>query len=411
MKSYKYVIIGGGLAGGRAGDGIRKVDTEGTIALVTGEFHMPYERPPLSKGYLTGKKGLDHVYLKEDAYYAQNNIEVISGVRATQVDPAARSVTLDDGRVLGYEKLLLATGVHAWRLPIPGADLPRVFTLRTIEDADGIRRAAGSAKRALVLGGSFIGSEVAASLAQLGLSVTMVFPEARLLERVVPDELSAFLHAKYETKSVRILSGTKPEHLEGTGKIEWVKLDNGETLDVDLVVMGVGIRLNTELARDAGLALEEKGAVIVDEYLRTSDPNIYAAGDIAAWPDPTFGKRLQVEHWNVARGQGLRAGRNMAGEEKPYKTLPYFFSDLFDLSFEVWGDLTAWDQTALRGTLEGGSFALYYFDQGKMVGVLAAGRPDEERKPMQALVKARLAYGDVAAKLSDEGMDLSTLVE
>jgi 3-phenylpropionate/trans-cinnamate dioxygenase ferredoxin reductase subunit len=411
MKSYKYVIIGGGLAGQRAGEGIRKVDAEGTIALVTSERHMPYQRPPLSKDYLIGKEGLDHVYLKEDIYYAQNNIEVISGVRATEVDPTARSVTLDDGRVLGYEKLLLATGGHAWRLPIPGNDRPGVFTLRTIEDTDGIREAAGSGKRALVLGGSFIGSEVAASLAQLGLSVTVVFPEARLLERIMPDELSAFLHAKYEANGVHIFTGTKPERLEGNGKVERVKLDNGETLKVDLVVMGVGIRLNTELARDAGLELGDKGAVIVDEYLRTSVPNIYAAGDIAAWPDPTFGKRLQVEHWNVARGQGLRAGRNMAGEEKPYRTLPYFFSDLFDLGFEVWGDLTAWDQTVLRGTLEGGSFALYYFDQGKMVGVLAASRPDEERKPMQALVKARPAYEDVANRLRDERVDLGTLAE
>ena len=410
MESYKYVIIGGGLAGQRAGDGIRKVDTEGTVALVTGEHRMPYQRPPLSKGYLTGEEGLDHVYLKEEAYYAQNDIEVILGVRVTKVDPAARSVTLDDGQVLGYEKLLLATGGNAWRLPIPGHDLPGVFTLRTIEDADGIRKAAASGKRALVVGGSFIGSEVASSLAQLGLNVAMVFPEARLLERIAPEELSAFLNAKYEAKGVRILAGTKPDRLEGNGKVERVKLDDGETLDVDLVVMGVGIRLDTELARDAGLELGEKGAVVVDEYLRTSDPNIYAAGDIAAWPDPTFGQRLRVEHWDVARRQGLRAGRNMAGEEKPYTALPYFFSDLFDFSFEVWGSLTAWDQTVLRGTLEGGSFALYYFHQGKMVGVLAAGRPDEERKPMQALVKARPAYEDVAAKLSDEGVDLGTLV-
>jgi NAD(P)H-nitrite reductase large subunit len=411
MESYKYVIIGGGLAGGRASEGIRKVDTEGTTALVTGEHHMPYERPPLSKGYLTGKEGLDHVYLKEDAYYAQNNIAVISGVRATKVDPAARNVTLDDGRVLGYEKLLLATGGHAWRLPIPGHDLPGVFTLRTIEDADGIREAAGAGKRALVMGGSFIGSEVASSLAQLELNVAMVFPDTRLLERIVPEELSTFLQVKYEANGVRILARTKPDRLEGNRKVERVKLDNGETLDVELVVMGVGIRLDTELARDAGLKLGEKGAVVVDEYLRTSDPNIYAAGDIAAWPDPTFGKRLRVEHWDVARRQGLRAGRNMAGEEKPYTTLPYFFSDLFDFSFEVWGDLTAWDQTVLRGTLEGGSFALYYFDRGRMVGVLAAGRPDQERKPMQVLVKARPPYEDVAAKLSDEGVDLATLVE
>ena len=406
MQPYKYVIIGGGLAGQRAGDGIRKVDAEGTVALVTAEHHMPYERPPLSKGYLTGKKGLDRVYLKDDDSYGQNNIEVITGVWATKVDPAARSVTLDDGRVLGYKKLLLATGGRAWRLPIPGNDLPGVFTLRTIEDSDGIRQAAEPGKQALILGGSFIGSEVASSLAQLGLGVTMVFPEGRLLELIVPEELSAHLQAKYAANSIRILSGTKPERLEGDERVRQAVLDSGETLAVGLVVMGVGIRLNTRLARDAGLELGERDAVIVDETLRTSDPNIYAAGDIAAWPDPTFGKRLRVEHWDVARRQGLRAGRNMAGEEKPYTSLPYFFSDLFDFSFEVWGDLTTWDRTVTRGTLESGSFALYYFDQGKMVGVLAVGRPDEERKPMQELVKARPAYEDVATRLVDEGVDL-----
>ena len=411
MQSYNYVIIGGGLAGQRAGDGIRKVDPEGTVALVTEEQHLPYERPPLSKGYLTGTKGLGRVYLKEEEYYYQNSIEVMTGVRATNVDPDACSVMLDDGRMLGYEKLLLATGGRAWRLPIPGSDLPGVFTLRTIEDVDGIREAVRLGAQALVLGGSFIGSEVASSLAQLGLSVTMVFPETRLLELIVPQELSALLHAKYEAHGVQILPGTKPERLEGGENVERAVLDTGETLDIDLVVMGVGIRLNTKLARDVGLELGERGAVVVDETLRTSDPNIYAAGDIATWPDPTFGKRLRVEHWDVARRQGLRAGRNMAGEEKPYTSLPYFFSDLFDFSFEVWGNLTAWDQTVTRGALESGSFALYYFDQGRMVGVLAVGRPDEEREPMQALVRARPEYADVATELRDEGADLSTLVE
>jgi 3-phenylpropionate/trans-cinnamate dioxygenase ferredoxin reductase subunit len=410
MRSYKYLIIGGGLAGGRAGDGIRSVDAEGTIALVTQEQHMPYQRPPLSKGYLTGKEGLDHVYLREDAHYAQSEIEVIRGVRAAKVDPGAHSVALGDGQVLGYDKLLLATGGRAWRLPIPGSDLAGVFTLRRIEDAHSIREAARAGRRALVLGGSFMGSEIASSLTQLGLAVTMAFPEGRLLERIVPGELGGVLRAKYEAEGVRLLSGAKADRLEGNGKVERVELDTGATLDVDLVVMGVGIRLNTELARDAGLALGQKGAIIVDEYLRTSDPDIYAAGDIAAWPDPTFGKRLQVEHWDVARTQGRRAGRNMAGDERPYRTLPYFFSDLFDFSYEVWGDLTTWDQTVLRGSIEEGSFALYYFDQGNMVGVLTAGRPGKERKPMQALVRARPTYVDVAVKLTDEGMDLGSLV-
>jgi NADPH-dependent 2,4-dienoyl-CoA reductase/sulfur reductase-like enzyme len=227
---------------------------------------------------------------------------------------------------------------------------------------------------------------------------------------VVPEDLSIALHAKYGARGVRILTGVKPLRLEGKGRVERAALDNGQTLKVDLVVMGVGIRLNTELARDAGLEMTERGAVLVDAYLRTSDPDVYAAGDIAAWPDPTFEKRMRVEHWDVARQQGMRAGRNMAGEDKPYATVPYFFSDLFDLSFEVWGDLTAWDETVLRGKLEDGGFAFYYFEGGRMVGVLAANRPGEERKPMQALVKARPAYHEVAEALADESAELSALL-
>jgi NAD(P)H-nitrite reductase large subunit len=332
MELYTYVIIGGGLAGQRAADGIRKVDPDGSIALVMDEPQLPYERPALSKGYLAGKEGLDHVIIKGEDYYVENQIEVLQGARAAKLDPTARQVTLDDGRALGYKTLLLATGGRAWRLPIPGADLNGVFTLRTIENAQSIQNAAEAGKQAVVVGGSFIGSEVASSLAQLGLSVTMVFPESRLLARVVPDELSAFLHAKYAANNVRMLTGTEPECIEGSGKAERVALTRGDALDANLVVMGVGIRLNTELAREAGLEIGAQGAVVVDQYLRTSAPGIYAAGDIANWPDPTFGKRLRVEHWDVARRHGIRAGRNMAGEEKPYTALPYFFSDLFDLA-------------------------------------------------------------------------------
>jgi len=411
MQDYRYVIIGGGMAGGRACDGIRRMDTEGSVALVTDELHRPYERPPLSKGYLVGKQGLGKVYLKEEAYYAQSQVDIISGVRAKQVDPALHSVTLGDGQVLKYGKLLLATGGRAKRLPIPGNDLKGVFTLRTIEDANAIRDAAQSGRRALVLGGSFIGSEVAASLAQLGLDVTMVFPESRLLERVVPEELSTFLHAKYQDYGIRILTGIKPIRLVGSETVEQAEVDNGESLSAGLVVMGVGIDLNTDLARSAGLELDDRGAVVVNSALQTSDPDIYAAGDIAAWPSSTFGKRLRVEHWDVARRQGLQAGRNMAGEEKAYVALPYFYSDLFDFSFEAWGDLTSWDQTVLRGTLASGSFAFYYFNQGVMAGVLAVDRPDEERKPMQQLVRLRVLYEKVAGALGDDAVGLNKLID
>lgn len=410
MDLYKYIIIGGGIAGGRACQGIRKTDAAGSMALIAGENHVPYHRPPLSKGFLTGKEGLDRVYVKDDSFYAQNQVEVLKGKRAAQIDPQAHQVTLEDGRVLKYEKLLLATGGRAWRLPIPGSNLPGVLTLRTIEDAEAIRTMAQPGSHVLVLGGSFIGCEAAASLAQLGAHVTMVFPESRLLQLVAPQELSALLGDKYQANGVHIRTGTRPISLEGNQAVEHVVLENGETLKADLVVMGVGIRLNTELARQAGLEMGEKNAVVVDRFLRTSDPDIYAAGDIAAWPDRTFDKRLRVEHWDVAWRQGMRAGGNMAGETKPYTALPYFFSDLFDLSFEVWGDLTAWDQTVQRGKLESGSYAFYYFCQGRLVGVLSANRPDAERDLMDSLIKARPAYEDVRTRLEDEAIDLGTLV-
>ncbi|MGD2177609.1 MAG: FAD-dependent oxidoreductase [Anaerolineae bacterium] len=411
MTAYEYIIVGGGLAGQRAAQGIREVDTESTVALVTAEPHVPYERPPLSKGYLRGKEGLEAAYLKDDAWYGEKGIELMRDLLVTSVDAKAHTIALGDGQVLNYQKLLLATGGRAWRLPIPGADLANVFTLRTIKDSDAIRAAAENAERALTLGGSFIGSEVAASLAQIGLDVTMVFPGSRLLERVVPEAFSSVLHDKFEGAGVRIFSGTTPERLEGDGAVDRAVLSSGETLQVDLVVMGVGIRLNTELAEGAGLELTGRGEVVVDEYLRTSDPDIYAAGDIAAWPDPTFEKRLRVEHWDVARRQGLRAGRNMAGQQKRYTSLPYFFSDMFDLSFEVWGHLMSWDQTVLRGELGSSSYKLFYFDHGKLAGVLTVGRLGDDRKVIPKLVRAHLAYDRVADALRDEGVELGSLIE
>jgi len=412
MKTYKYVIVGGGLAGGKACEGIREIDAEGSIALVTQEAHRPYQRPPLSKKYLRDKVGLERVYLQDEGYYEKHGVTLIQGVPVVALDVDARQIKLDDGRALTYEKLLLATGGQARRLLLPGADLENIFTLRTIEDSQHIREAAGEAKRALVMGGSFIGAEVSASLAQLGVDVTVIFPESRLLELIVPPELSLHLDALFEKHGVSILPGVVAKKLEGDGRVERAVLDNGETLEVDLVVMGVGIELNTELARKAGLDVrEEDGAILVDENLRTSDPHIYAAGDVAAWPDATFERRLRVEHWDVARRQGLRAGRAMAGDEKPYTALPYFFSDLFDLSFEAWGDLSNWECAMLRGSLEEGSFAYFYFEQDRLTGVLAVGRPDAERMPMQSLVEARPSYAKILDSLQDESSDLADLVD
>lgn len=411
MKTYKYVVIGGGLAGGRAIEGIRESDADGSIALVAEEPHRPYQRPPLSKGYLIGSQPESDVYVADADRYNDAGVTLLTGVRAERIDRAARTITLDDDRTLGYEMLLLATGGRAKTLPIPGHDLDGVFTLRTIEDADRIRAASGAGKHALVLGAGFIGSEVAASLAMRDTQVTMAFPEPRLLARIVPEEMSAWLRGLYAEEGILILSGITPDELLGAETIKGARLSDGSQIGLDLVVMGVGIDLNTALAADAGLELrEEDRAVIVNQYLQTSDPHIYAAGDIAAWPDPTFKKHLRVEHWDVAFNQGYVAGRNMAGAEEVYDTLPYFFSDIFDVSYEVWGDLSRWDRTVRRGDLADRSVAYYYFDRDELVGVLAMGRPDEERTPMQDLVKAKATYEEIAAYLADENADLADLL-
>ncbi|MFO7942764.1 MAG: FAD-dependent oxidoreductase [Anaerolineales bacterium] len=410
MKGYTYLIIGGGIAGGKACEGIREVDQEGSIALITKEGHPPYQRPPLSKGYLKDEVDLDHVYLHPSDKYQELNVNLIKGREATDLSPKDHIVTLEDGEEIGYEKLLLATGGSAIRLPIWGNELENVFTLRSIEDAQKIQEAAGVNKRALVMGGSFIGAEVSATISQLGTQVIEIFPESRLLEHVVPEELSEHLYDLFSENNVRLLPNTLSEGLEGETSVQRAILNNGEHLDVDFVVMGVGIKLNTDFAKDSGLEIRQDGSIPVNQRLQTNQPDIFAAGDITAWPDPHSDQRLQVEHWDVARRQGRIAGRNMAGKGQSYTALPYFFSDLYDLSLEVWGDLTSWDQTVRRGSIKTGRFAYFYFDEGQLKGVLAVGRPDEEREAFKTLPELQPTFANVADKLQDESFNLAEMV-
>jgi NADPH-dependent 2,4-dienoyl-CoA reductase/sulfur reductase-like enzyme len=410
MKGYTYLIIGGGIAGGKACEGIREVDQEGSIALITKEGHRPYQRPPLSKGYLKNEVDLDHVYLHASEKYQELNVNLLKGREAAGLSPEDHIVTLEDGEEIRYEKLLLATGGSAIRLPIWGNELENVFTLRSIEDAQNIQEAAGANKRALVMGGSFIGAEVSATISQLGTQVVEIFPESRLLEHVVPEELSEHLYDLFSENNVRLLPDTLSEGLEGETSVQRAILNNGERLDVDFVVMGVGIKLNTDFAKDSGLEIRQDGSIPVNQRLQTNHPDIFAAGDITAWPDPNSDQRLQVEHWDVARRQGRIAGRNMAGADQSYTALPYFFSDLYDLSFEVWGDLTSWNQTVRRGSIKTGSFAYFYFAEGQLKGVLAVDRPDEEREAFKKLPELQPTFADVADKLQDESINLSELV-
>ncbi len=410
MADAKYIIVGGGLAAARACEGIRSVDASGSILIVAQEEQLPYHRPPLSKGYLAGRQGLDRVLVHGQSYYEEQNIRVLTGVTAERISRRGRKVTLQNGESFEYEELLLATGGRAWRLPLSGADLAGVHTLRTLADADAIRAEALSGRHAVVIGGSFIGTEVAATLAQMGVHVTMCFLEEHPLQAVAPRELGEYITKLLEGQGVRLIPTTRPERIEGEGHVSAVRLENGETVPCDLVVMGVGIRLNTQLARDANLDLTDFSAIVVDETLRTSDPHIWAAGDIAAWPDPYYGRRLRVEHWDVAFSQGYQAGRNMAGANEPYTKAPYFFSDILDLSLEVWGYLDDWGNTVTRGSLEAGSVSYWYFADGVLVGVLAIGRPDEEREPMEQLVTRGLLHQEVVDALQDETRPLNSLL-
>jgi len=409
MNDYDYVIIGGGLASARACEGIRELDSSGSIALVTAEPRLPYHRPPLSKAYLRGERPLARLYVQQESFYREHRITVLPGTEATRITRRSRRVSLASGESIGYGELLLATGGRAWRLPLSGADLPGVFTLRTVDDCDAIRAAVSGARQVVVIGGSFIGCEVAASLTQMGVPVTMCFLEEYPLQALVPPELGQLIRSMLEERGARVIAATRPERIMGDGRAERVQLENGMLLDADVVIMGVGIRLNTQLARDAELELTEMSGVVVDEHLRTSDPHIWAAGDIAAWPDPHSGQRIRVEHWDVAYNQGHCAGRNMAGADEPYRILPYFFSDILDLSFEAWGTLARSERILVRGSVAERSVSYWYVHEGRVLGVLAIGRPEPEREAMQALVARGPLAAEVEVVLMDTGVDLASL--
>jgi 3-phenylpropionate/trans-cinnamate dioxygenase ferredoxin reductase component len=409
MDTYKYVIVGAGMAGGKAAEGIRKVDAEGSILVVGHERQRPYERPPLSKAYLRGETPEDKLSLQPADFYPQNHINLMPRTTADKIDRQGHILTVSGDRQIGYEKLLLATGGWPRRLDLPGSDLGNVNTLRGVYDCDLIRQAARSSHGALILGGSFIGTEVAASLSQLGAPVTVAFPGERLLSKVVPEAVSDFLQGVFDGHGVRLMPGATADRFEGQDSVQRAVMTTGEVLQVDLVVMGVGISLSTELAREAGLLLTAKDAVVVDEYLRTNDQDIFAAGDIAEWPDPTSGRRIRVEHWDVARRQGTRAGRNMAGEMKPYTAVPYFFSDIYDLNIEAWGFWDRWDTTVVRGDISAGSFTLYYAVADTIVGALTVGRPDDIAS-IEPLVRMKPALGDIIDRLRDTSFDLTTLI-
>lgn len=364
----KVVIVGGGAAGFAAAEMLRRQEYRGSIVMLSDDDVGPVDRPNLSKDYLAGNAPEDWIPLRGDDFYSDNGIELRLKTGVAAIDPRSREVVLADGGKVAFDRLLLATGAEPVRLPIPGADPHRVHTLRSLSDSRAIIEQAKTAKRVVVIGASFIGLEVAASLRNRGIEVHVVAPERRPMERILGPEMGDFVRALHEEHGVVF-------HLEDTvaameGKT--AKLKSGGTLDADLVVAGVGVRPRLELAEKAGLKIER--GVVVDSLLATDAPGIFAAGDIARWPDPHTGQAIRVEHWVVAERQGQVAALNMLGLGQAFDAVPFFWSQHYDVPVNYIGHAEKWDELAIDGDVAGRDCLLRYKLKGRTLAVASIYR-------------------------------------
>jgi len=362
--SSTFVIVGAGMAGGKAVETLREEGFDGDVVLIGAEPERPYERPPLSKDYLRGETERSGPYLQEEGWYADNGVTLRTGVRAERIDLSARAVVLEGGEQVAYDRLLLSTGAQPKRLPLPGADLDGVHVLRTFADSDAIRAMLerGSGHLA-VIGAGWIGCEVAASARQKGLDVTVIEPLELPLLRVLGPDLGAFYRDVHAAQGVKMLLGTGVEAIEGSGRAERVRTSGGDTIDCDAVVMGVGVAPDIALADGV---LDVDNGILVDAGLRTSADGVFAAGDVANHDHPVLRERIRVEHWANALEQGPVAARAMLGQDVVYDKVPYFFSDQYDVGMEYAGNARPDDEVVFRGSVGSGEFIAFWLRGGRV---------------------------------------------
>lgn len=365
------VVVGAGAGGEAVAEELRRQGFWGRIVLLAPEGELPYDRPNLSKDYLAGNAPEEWIPLHPPGWYEERRIEVRMGARATAIDPAGKTVALADGSAIPYGALVLATGAEPIRLSIPGADLPHVHTLRSLADSRALIETAKAARRAVVVGASFIGLEVAASLRARGLEVTVVAPDERPLGRVMGPDVGDFIRSLHEEHGVVFRLSTKPKEIRAAE----VELATGEVVPADLVVLGVGVRPVVALAEAAGLAVDN--GVLVDEHLETSVPGIWAVGDIARWPDPWSGERIRVEHWVVAQRQGQAVARNLLGRRERFAEAPFFWSQHYDVSVNYVGHAPEWDAAELHGSLADRSATVAFRKEGRILAVATIYRDRE----------------------------------
>ena len=408
MHETKYLIIGGGLAGCEAIKGIRRHDTAGAITMVGDEHRLPYNRPPLSKAFLKGEKTEDDCLCEPAEFYRENNVKLYLGQRVVELNAADQSARLEDGRELTFGKALLATGGRALLPPLPGIDLPGVHALRTLDDAAAIREAAQNHRKAVIVGGGFIGMEISASLAGLGVEVVVIEAAGHLWPRVVDPEVAALVGNYYRERGVSILTGEKVARLEGDGRVSRATMQSGRQLACDFAICAVGLKPNTELAEKAGLTVDN--GVVVDAEMRTDSPHIFAAGDIANYPDPHFAKRRRVEHWGQAEYTGGLAGENMAGAEREYDLLTYFWSEGFDLHYEFAGEEGEYDQVVLRGQFPDDDFAALYLSGHRLRAFLSLNPKKSTQSALETMISSKTPLAGREQELRRPDGDLASLL-
>lgn len=384
---YKYVILGGGLTAGYAAqEFVAQGIQADELCILSAEKTLPYERPPLSKKFLANEKTTADILINDPSFYEENGIEV-------KLDTAVTRVRLDekqldtDTETIKYERLLIATGCRPRTFDLPGADLDNIFYLRQITDARQIRQMAEKVDKAVVIGGSFIGMETASVLQASGVAVTLLFPEARVWESFFTPEMSTFFETYYRDKGITILPGQEVASFKGNGRVTHVVTKTGKQLAADMVLAGIGVTPNSALFSEQ--LHMEKDTILVNRFLETNLPDVWAAGDITSYRDLLYDRVLHVEHWDNAVQQGQHAARAMLGQRQPYEHVPYFFSDVFDLSYEFWGDSNGAKEAVHRGDVADGRFSTWWLAaDGRLLAAFVMNRPDEEREVAPKWIKS-----------------------
>jgi 3-phenylpropionate/trans-cinnamate dioxygenase ferredoxin reductase subunit len=386
MTRSTFVIVGASLAGAKAAEELRTQGFDGRVVLLGAESERPYERPPLTKDYLRGESGREKVYVHAAGFYAENDIELETATAVTAIDPVGARVTLEDGRALEFDRLLLATGAQPRRISSDGATLDGVYYLRTLADCDVLRERLDRGGRVVVVGVGWIGSEFAASARQRGLDVTVVDPLSLPNERIFGSEIGAFYRDVHVKHGVEMVLGEGVEALVGETAVKAVRTSGGREIACDFVVVGIGVVPRVELAEAAGLNVDN--GILVSDALETSAPNVFAAGDVARAEHPFYGERIRLEHWANALNQGPAAARSMLGQTISYDRIPYFYSDQYDVGMEYSGYAPKWDEVVFRGERDSGEFIAFWLKDQRVIAGMNVNVWDVNEH-VQALIRSR----------------------